>query len=179
VLLVGGLNFFSYGYPLILILRAQELGADAPTIGLLFASGGVGGILGALAAPRLQSRYGMGQLMLAVSWLWVLTWPAFALAPTVPWLAFTNAVGWIVVAIHGVTQLSYRLAVVPDSLQGRVTSVYRLLAFGGQPLALALAGLLLQVLGAVSTVWLITFPQALLVLAITLSRSLRPHPPCT
>lgn len=51
-------------------------------------------------------------------------------------------------------------------------------AFGGQPLALALAGLLLQVLGAVSTVWLITLPQAPLVLAITLSRSLRPHPPC-
>jgi predicted MFS family arabinose efflux permease len=173
VILVGGLNFCSYGYPLILIVRAQQLGADAPTIGLLFASGGVGGILGALAAPALQRRLGLGATMLVASWVWVLTWPPYALAPSLPWLAVANAVGWVVVPIHGITQLRYRLAAVPDAFQGRVNSVYRLIAFGGQPLALAISGLLLQSVGPVATVWLITLPQAALVLVTTWGSYLR------
>ena len=68
---------------------------------------------------------------------------------------------------------SYRLSVIPDHLQGRVNSVFRLIAFGGQPLSLAVSGLLLQNLGAVATIWLITAPQALLVLGTTLGGSLR------
>jgi hypothetical protein len=51
--------------------------------------------------------------------------------------------------------------------------VYRLIAFGGQPAALAISGLLLQGVGPVATAWLITLPQAVLVLATTLSGYLR------
>jgi predicted MFS family arabinose efflux permease len=173
VILVGGLNFCSYGYPLIMIVRAQELGAEPSTIGLMFASGGIGGIVGALLAPKLLRRYGVGTTMLVASWVWVLTWPPFALAPSLPWLALTNAVGWIIVPIHGITQLSYRLKTVPDGLQGRVNSIYRLIAFGGQPVALALSGLLLQSFGPVATIWLIALPQAALVLVTTLGGYLR------
>jgi MFS family permease len=173
VVLIGGLNLCSYGYPLIMIVRAQEFGADSATIGLMFASGGIGGIGGAALAPKLLERYGVGRVIVITAWLWVLTWPPFALAPSLAWLAVANAAGWIVVPVLGIAQLSYRLTVVPDTLQGRVNSVYRLIAFGGQPAALALSGLLLQSFGAVVTVWLITLPQAALVLAATLSRSLR------
>lgn len=167
VVLVGGLNFCSQGYPLIMIVRAQELGADAQTIGLLFASGGIGGIVGAIAAPRLQQRLGVGRMVMLASWIWVLTWPPFALAPDLRWLAVANALGWIIVPIHAIAQLSYRLQVIPDALLGRVNSVYRLIAFGGQPLALALTGVLLQSFGAVNTVWLITLPQLVIVIAVT------------
>lgn len=173
VILVGGLNFCSYGYPLIMIVRAQELGADPRTIGLMFASGGIGGIVGAVLAPKLLRRFGVGKMMIAASWVWVLTWPPFGFAPSLAWLALANAIGWIVVLIHGITQLSYRLTTVPDPLQGRVNSVYRLIAFGGQPVALALTGLLLQRFGPVTTVWLITLPQAALVFATTLGGYLR------
>jgi MFS family permease len=181
VVLVGGLNFCSYGYPLIMIVRAQDLGADPATIGLIFASGGVGGIAGSLLAPRLLRRYGAGSMLLVTSWLWVISWPPTALAPTLGWLAAVEVVGWVIVLLHSITHQSYRLASVPDALQGRVNSVFRLIAFGGQPLSLAVSGLLLQSFGAVATVWLITLPQALLVLATTWSGALRtvqtPHAP--
>jgi hypothetical protein len=169
--LVGGLNFCSQGYPVLLIVRAQELGADPQTIGLLFASGGAGGILGALVAPKLQRMFGVGTLLMLSSWVWVLTWPPFALAPSLGWLAVANAVGWIIVPIQGVTQLSYRLQLIPDVLQGRVNSVFRLIAFGGQPAALLLTGVLVQAVGAPATVWLITAPQLVLVAATTLRGS--------
>lgn len=109
VVLVGGLNFCSQGYPVLLLVRARDLGADPQTIGLLFATGGLGGLLGALVAAKLQRTFGVGTVLIVSSWVWVLTWPPFALAPSLGWLAVANAVGWIVVPIQGVTQLSYRL----------------------------------------------------------------------
>jgi len=72
--LVAGLNFFSFGYQLILIVRAQELHASAFAIGVLFGMGGVGGILGSLAAPYLQRRFTFGTLVVLTTWGWALTW---------------------------------------------------------------------------------------------------------
>ncbi len=60
-------------------------------------------------------------------------------------------------------QFSYRLSIIPDPLQGRVNSVFRLLAFGFIPLGAALSGLLIERLGVVSTV--VAFEAVLLVLA--------------
>jgi len=42
---------------------------------------------------------------------------------------------------------------VPDALQGRVTSVFRLLNIAGQPLSLAVGGLLLAALGPRPVLW--------------------------
>lgn len=173
VVLVGGLNFFSYGYPLILIVRAQELGADAATIGLIFASGGIGGIVGSLVAPRLLRRFGSGTVLIATSWLWWLLWPPTAHAPGLFWLAAVEIGAWLVVPIHGIAHLNYRLTTVPDALQGRVNALFRLIAFGGQPIALAISGLMLHSLGSVATIWLITLPQAVLVLVTTLTGEVR------
>jgi len=79
---------------------------------------------------------------------------ALALAPS-PALAM---VGWASIALTGpvysVTVLSYRLGLVPDALQGRVTSVFRLLNMAGQPLSLAVGGLLLAALGPRPVLWI-------------------------
>ncbi|MGH2390394.1 MAG: hypothetical protein ACRDIE_19510 [Chloroflexota bacterium] len=44
------------------------------------------------------------------------------------------------------------MMLIPDELQGRVNSAVRLLAFGFQPLGVALCGVMLQVFGADTTV---------------------------
>lgn len=46
--------------------------------------------------------------------------------------------------VTNVVQFSYRISLIPDELQGRVNSVFRLLAFGFQPFGFALTGLLIQ-----------------------------------
>src|SRR2546430_17717967 len=58
--------------------------------------------------------------------------------------------------IYNVVQFSYRSAIIPDELQGRVNSVFRLIAFGGQPLGLALTGVLIQKIGVIQTVFICT-----------------------
>jgi predicted MFS family arabinose efflux permease len=171
--LTSGLNLFSFGYTLLIIVLAQGLGASPAEIGLLFASGGAGGILGALLVGPLQRRFSFGRIMIVTTWIWALTWPLYIVAPNLLLLGVANAVGFIIVPLYMGTQYSYRLALIPDALRGRVNSAFRLLAFGVQPLSLALTGALLQAVGPVATAWIIMAPQVALALAATLYRPLR------
>ena len=70
-------------------------------------------------------------------------------------------------------QYSYRLAQIPDKLQGRVNSVFRLIAFGSQPIGIALTGLLIQAIGPILTVVVLFIPQFVLSIAATFNSELR------
>lgn len=169
----GGVNLLYGGWSLLLIGLAQRQGASAATIGLIFSSGGVGTILGALLAPYVQRRFTVGQIMVGIAWIFALTWPPYALAPTPLALGIVNAIGFLFVPIYIGAQFSYRLVLVPDALQGRVNSVFRLVTFGSQALGFLLMGALLQWYGPVATVWITFIPQVALALLTTLSARLR------
>ncbi|MHB8597610.1 MAG: hypothetical protein ACYDER_12455 [Ktedonobacteraceae bacterium] len=68
-------------------------------------------------------------------------------------------------------QYSYRVTLIPDEMQGRVNSVFRLVAFGLQSLGLALTGILLQRFGPVLSI--VIFLIFLLIQAI--ATTLNPH----
>ena len=87
--------------------------------------------------------------------------------------------GFVVVPIYMMVQFSYRLAIIPDRLQGRVNSVFRLIAFGSQPIGLALTGVLLQLMGPIAAVVVLSIPQLVLAIAVTLNPHVRNAPPIT
>ena len=172
-LLTGGLMMSCAGWALILIVLAQQFGATPLTIGLLTATGGAGGIAGSLIAVPLQKRFRFGPLLIGAAWVWAVTWLFYGFAPNLITLGIVNALSFIVVPIYLGSQYAYRLGQIPDHLQGRVNSVFRLIAFGSGPVGLAATGLLLQKLGPLPTI-LITFaPQLVLCLAATFYRPLR------
>jgi predicted MFS family arabinose efflux permease len=140
---------------LIVIVVAQHLHASSFTIGMLLSIGGAGGIIGALIGPVIQKRWRFGQVMIAIACLRAILWPLIAVVPNLAVLALVIAIFSPLGPIYDVVQFSYRMALIPDVLQGRVNSVFRLIAFGGQPLGLALAGLLLQTIQAVPTILII------------------------
>lgn len=171
--LTGVLMCSCAGWALILIVLAQKLGATPFTTGLLIGSGGAGGIVGSLLAVPLQKRFRFGPLLIGLAWVWAVTWVFYAFAPNLIALGIVNGLSFIVVPIYLGTQYAYRLKQIPDHLQGRVNSVFRLIAFGSGPLGLAVTGVLLQKLGPLWTV-LITFaPQLLLCVAASGYRPLR------
>ncbi len=172
-LLTGGMVAPVVGYSLILIVIAQSQHASAFTIGVIFACGGVGSILGALLVTPLQKRFSFGQLMIGSTWIWALTWLLFAVAPNPLILGIVTAVSFIIVPIYMSVQFGYRLALIPDHLQGRVNSVFRLIAFGSEPIGLAVTGILLQVMGPVPTVLVLFVPQFILSIAATFNKRLR------
>jgi MFS family permease len=172
-LLTGGITAPVVGYGLILIVLAQGQHASAFVIGLIFACGGVGSIIGALLVGPLQRRFRFGPLMISATWAWALTWLFFAIAPNPLVLGIATALSFIVVPIYTSVQFSYRLALIPDNLQGRVNSVFRLIAFGSEPIGLAATGFLLQAIGPIPTILVLFVPQCVLAIAATLNKHLR------
>jgi hypothetical protein len=59
---------------------------------------------------------------------------------------------FVTTPIYNTVQFGYRMQVIPDALQGRVNSAFRLLAFGFQPLGAALSGVLITAIGASRTI---------------------------
>lgn len=166
-LLSGGINFLAAGSVLVVIVLAQHQGASAPVIGLILGVSGVGGLLGALLAPAIQRRVSFGRAIILSLWAIALIWPLYAIAPNPLALGGIAALLFVTGPIYNVVNLSYRLAVVPDALQGRVSSVVRLISLGVIPLGLALSGFLLQQVGAIPTVLLLAVGNLLLALATT------------
>jgi MFS family permease len=172
-LLTSGLILPVTGYGLIVIVLAQKQHATSFEIGLILAGGGVGSIVGAMIVAPLRRRFGFGKMMIGSTWLWALTWLLFALAPNPLLLGVATALSFIVVPIYMSVQFGYRLSIIPDHLQGRVNSVFRLIAFGSEPIGLALTGLLIQAIGPVHTVLVLFAPQLVLAIVATFSKHFR------
>ncbi len=166
----GVSNFVHAALPLLLIVLAQAQGASAAHIGLVFSCGGVGGVVGALAGGWLQRRFSFGQIILSV-----LVGEAL-LIPCLWWASSAWALGLVYGAVmflapvYNVVQFSYRLGLIPDALQGRVNSAYRLLAHAGQPVGAALCGWLLEHHGTDAALWVFSLAYAALALG-TIARS--------
>ncbi len=174
--LVSGLNLCDVGYVLIVLVLAQQQHASKLATGLILASGGIGSILGAFIAGPLAKRFRVGHLMIITSWLLALTWLPFAFARNPVLLGVIVASASIIVPIHASVQYGYRLASIPDKLQGRVNSIYRIILFGCESAGLLLTGVLLQAMGPVLTVLVLFAPQCLLALAATFHKQLRNAP---
>jgi predicted MFS family arabinose efflux permease len=158
---------------LIIIVLAQQQHAPAFVIGLIFAIGGIGGVIGAIVAPFFQKRLSFGQAIIGTMWLGALFMPLYAIAPNPLVLGIITAAAFIAVPLYNVVQFSYRSALIPDELQGRVNSVFRLIAFGGQPLGLALTGVLIQNVGVIQTILIDSVGLAILAIAATLNAHVR------
>jgi MFS family permease len=166
-------NLADFGVGLTVIILAQQQHASAVGIGLMVACGGIGGILGSLLADVVQQHRTLRQILVGTHWVWGLLLCFIALAPN-PWvIGMVLGLIELVVSISLVAQYSYRLATIPDALRGRVTSVYRLLVFAGQPLGLTLAGVLTQVIHPGPTMLLLAGIALALAGAATLSPQLR------
>ena len=146
-LLTGIFNLTGAGFVLIVIELAKPFHASSLSIGLIFTIAGIGGILGAIVASPLQKRLRFGVVIITTSFLWAAIWFAYLFAPNIVAIGILAAISFLLNPIYNVTQLTYRLALIPDRLQGRVNSVFRLIAFGGQPLGLALTGVALDAVG--------------------------------
>jgi predicted MFS family arabinose efflux permease len=172
-MLTGALNFINAATPLVLIVLAKRLGAEDAAIGAVFSAIGVGGVVGSLVGGRLAKRFTFGQVIIAVIWLEAILFPLYAVMPSFLLLGLVAGAIYFLSPIYNVVQFSYRVAIIPDHLQGRVNSVFRLLAFGFMPAGAAAAGVLLERLSPVTTVIVLTSWIVVFALVTTLNRHVR------
>ena len=124
-----------------------------------------------LSEPLLR-RLRLRRLIIGSCWLFALLWSLYLLSTSFIALLVITTLPSLVDPIYDVAQFSYRAALVPDVLQGRVNSAYRLLALSTPPLGYFLAGFLLQVAGASPTILIFLACLLLLALLATWSRAL-------
>jgi MFS family permease len=163
----SGWSALGFGFSLMVIVLAQGQHLSPTFIGILFAIGGVSSILGASLAPLIQKRLRYGQAIIGLWWLHVLVWLLVAFVHTPIALGAIVACFFLVDSIYNIVQFSYRLTLIPDELQGRVNSAFRLISYSPRPVGIALTGVLMQSLGSMQTA--IIFALILLVLAIIAS----------
>jgi MFS family permease len=146
-------NFFATisGTALVLFM-ARDLGLAPAAIGLVVGAIGPGSLLGALLAPRLPARLGLGRTVVVMVFLLhggnLLQ--AFAGGSTVraaATLALAQFAIGLTAVILNVNLLSLSQALVPDRLQGRLRATLLFVSAGAMPLGALAGGALGDALG--------------------------------
>lgn len=153
----------------VVVFGRNVLLADSSQIGLIVGAAGAGGLLGSAVTPRLRSRVGVGPLMVGIIALHGLGIGLVGLADAVPTAMAGMAVVGAGEAMTSIVQVSYRLATIPDALQGRVNSVYRLGSFAAQTAGTAIAGVLVETAGPRTALWIMAAYVLLVALGTGLS----------
>ena len=129
------------------------MGLTPSAYGLLLGALGVGGVVGASAAPLLTRRLGRKitiiGAMAGVALL--LAGPALSASPAV--IAVTTFAGGAGSGAWSVTYSSLRALVVPDGMLGRYTGVSRLISYGALPLGALAAGVIAELFGVRAVFW--------------------------
>jgi len=149
----GIFNFFAgIAGAVYLLYVARDLQVSTPVVGVLFAIGGAGGILGAMVAPPLVQRAGFGPATAIAACVVGVSWLPAALAGgaaglTLPLLALSHFLRGVSQTAYGINATSLRQAAVPDHLQGRVAGTLRVIFLGTAPLGSLAGGLLGERIG--------------------------------
>ena len=153
----GTMNLFGNLAGAILILYAiEDLGLTAGTIGIIFTVANVGVLVGALTAERWGRWIGVGRTIVASAFLGSFPLVAVALAPQdnpVPWIIAGFFIGSAMVVIYNVTQVSFRQAITPERMQGRMNATMRFIVWGTIPIGAFVGGILGGTIGVHNTIW--------------------------
>ena len=144
LLLVGASNLAFAGVTLAAIVVAKNKGSSPFEVGLMLAFGGVGGIVGAIAAPHLRRRVSPWLVVVGINWIYGLLIAAFAIAPDALVLGALLAVLSFVGPTWNAVVDGYRISIIPDALIGRAQSFDSLIALGSASLGPLLAGVLIE-----------------------------------
>jgi predicted MFS family arabinose efflux permease len=167
---------------LLVVFLVRTVGLSSAAAGLVMASLGVGGVLGALAARPLGRRLGTARTMLVAVPAGNCLALLLPLADKGPRLAFATVAmmcGGCVIVIANVIVDSFMQTYVSPGILGRVTSASRAFGFAMMPVGALLAGVLATELGVRAALWILTALIAAsgLTFLLTPMRHLRDLPP--
>ncbi|WP_236788669.1 MFS transporter [Amycolatopsis sp. GM8] len=157
---------------MLILFLTRDLGLSPAAVGAMLTTMGVGGVLGALFAGGLTRRIGQARAIWVVP---LLTWPFQLLVPLAApgWRVALVPIGLAVmsfgVIVYNVAQVSYRQAICPDRLLGRMNATVRFLVWGAMPIGGLIGGGLGAWLGVQATLWVgsaaLAIPAAVLLLS--------------
>jgi MFS family permease len=139
-------------------LDAAYLGLSAGQLGLVFAIGNVGSLVGAFTANRAAKWFGLGPTIIGSLFIGGLFALMVAIAPpgvaAIPFLIAGGIFGGLSQMIYNINQVSYRQAICPPRMQGRMNATVRFLVWGTMPIGSIIGGVLASIIGVHETIWI-------------------------
>jgi MFS family permease len=153
----GTLNLFgNIGGVLLIFYAAEELDLSAGTLGLIFALGNIGVLIGALGGGRIAKAIGIGPTIIATAALSGLGLVFIPLAPRDdPFWFFVigGVIGGFTAVAYNVNQVGLRQAITPDRMLGRMNATMRLIVWGTIPIGATIGGVLGTTIGVQTALW--------------------------
>jgi len=153
----GTSNLFSnIAFAIFPVFAYKVLLLSPAAVGTIGGLAGVGVLLGALVANRVQARLGVGRTIILAA---AATGPVALLMPlATPDIAFwflsvsfflTGALN----VVYNVSQVSLRQAITPEHFLGRMNATMRFLVWGTIPIGSLIGAGLSEVIGVRATIW--------------------------
>jgi hypothetical protein len=137
-------NFAFTGVTFTITLALRQHGTSTTVIGLVQAAVAVGGLLGALVAPRLQGRMRLATLATAISLAGALLFVVAALLIPSPLVAAPVALDLVLAPAANAALFAVMLRGAPEEMRGRIVNTVLMVATGLAALAPLAAGLIVQ-----------------------------------
>jgi MFS family permease len=153
-------NLFNFVFHAIFVLYAtKELGVSPGTLGVALGAGAVGGILGALFAPRLERAIGIGRSVVVGSVLFpaplilvpMASGSELQLGVILGAAEFFSSVGVMIFDVSAASMIFLR---TPDRIRARTAGTFRFVNYGIRPIGALLGGALGTALGLHTALWI-------------------------
>ncbi len=174
---VVGSNLVFTALVIVILALAGEHEAGPGEIGIMMSFFGVGGLLGAVVAPRLHAALPAPVIVLGFSWIAAVLTAAMVFAPGGLALGAILGVVAFFAPVANTTIITYQMTVTPDEYRGRLSGVTGLCGGVAGALGPLVGGLLMTGTGGGATGVLVCAASlAAIAVAATLSPTLRRFP---
>jgi MFS family permease len=173
----------SIAFSIFPVFAYVQLRLSPGLVGAAFGIGSIGVLAGAVLAAPLAKRLGVGwaiigsMLMTGPAALILVALPSAALIAGVV-LAFSTFLMGFTAVVYNVNQVSFRQAITPLDMQGRMNATMRFIVWGTMPLGSVIGGLLGTFLPLRTTIFIgaVVAATAFIWLVLSPVRSLREIP---
>jgi MFS family permease len=144
----------SMAFAVFLIFAYQRLHLSAGVVGVVFALGSVGSLLGALTTTAVTARTGVGPVLVLSTMaggLSLFLTPLAQLGLAIPLLTAGAFVAGYTVPVYNINQVSLRQAITPHRLLGRMNATMRTIVWGTMPLGSVIGGAMGTYVGIMPT----------------------------
>jgi MFS family permease len=156
-LYVSTVNFcWAAAFSILLVYAVRELHLSAGTIGLIFALGNLGSLVGAVLSGRVAARLGIGRTIVlsgALSGFASLLVPLAPQDNPIPFLVASQVGIAAGIVLYNVTAISLMQALTPPRLLGRMNASRRWIVWGTIPLGSLTGGVLASTVGLRETLF--------------------------
>ena len=165
--LFGSIAFATY-----IVYAVRALGLTPAEIGLVFGLGNLGAVAGALSGDRWARRFGLGRTIVVSMFLFTPGIFLVAVAPRafpVPFLVASGLLTGFSTVVYNINQVSFRQAITPATMQGRMNATMRFVVWGTIPIGQVIGGIIATAVGLSAAIWVGAFGSLLAVVPLLLS----------